>query len=278
MSANSIGATFTPLNNLMINTIYTATVTTGVMSISGSPLLSDKVWSFTTGIATAGGPAPVNLRSADAFAILSKSGISSVPSSVVTGNIGVSPAAGVYITGFTCVDLVAPYKVISVGSLAPGFEACTSQAQVDPTTLTTAISDMETAYTDDAGRVLPDDTELGAGDISGLTIAPGLYKWGTGVSINTDVTLVGSANDIWIFQIGSNLTVASNKSVILVGGALPKNIFWQVAGSVSLATGAELSGNLLSQTQINMLTGSVLNGRALAQTQVTLDQSVVTKP
>jgi hypothetical protein len=278
VSSTATGATFHPTSNLAANTLYTATITTGVEDDKGLSLASDKIWNFTTGTLLAAGPAAVNLGTADNFAILSKSGITNITLSAVTGNMGVSPASGTYITGFTCADVVAPSIVYSVGPLAPGFESCTSQAVIAESALTTAIGDMQTAYTDAAGRPLPDFTELGAGDISGLTLAPGLYKWGTGVSINTDVTLNGSAEDVWIFQIASDLTMASATNVLVTGGASASNIFWQVAGRTYIDTSATINGNILCQTQINMLTGATLNGRALAQTQVTLDQNTVTKP
>jgi hypothetical protein len=106
----------------------------------------------------------------------------------------------------------------------------------DPTLLTTAVADMELAYTNAAGRKLPNFTNLGAGKIGGLTLVPGLYKWTTGVSIATNVTLLGGADDVWIFQIAGTLTQASATKVILKGGALPKNIFWQTAGAVAIGT------------------------------------------
>ncbi len=96
--------------------------------------------------------------------------------------------------------------------------------------LTTAIGDMQTAYTDAAGRKSPTKTELGAGNINGLTITPGLYKWSGNVQIPIRVTLKGGPNDVWIFQIAGNLTVGNGAIVMTSGGALAKNIFWQVAG------------------------------------------------
>ncbi|MEK7743052.1 MAG: ice-binding family protein, partial [Elusimicrobiota bacterium] len=147
-----------------------------------------------------------------------------------------------------------------------------------PSNLTTAVSDMETAYTDAAGRTLPDFTELGAGDISGMTLVPGLYKWGTGVLISSNVTLAGGPNDVWIFQIAGDLTQAAATSVILTGGALPKNIFWQTFGIADIGTTAHFEGIILSQTAINLGTGASINGRLLAQTAVTLDSSTVVQP
>jgi hypothetical protein len=136
---------------------------------------------------------------------------------------------------------------------------------------------MQTAYTDAAGRAA-DVTELGAGDISGLTLVPGVYKWGTGVSINTDVTLSGSTTDVWIFQIAGGLTQAAATRVNLIGGALAKNVFWQVFGAVDIGTTAHVEGVILSQTSIVLRTGASVNGRLLAQTAVTLDTNAVTQP
>lgn len=119
-------------------------------------------------------------------------------------------------------------------------------------------------------------TELGAGNIGGLTLTPGVYKWSTGVTIPTDVTLSGSANDVWIFQVAQNLNVSSAAHIILSGGAQAGNIFWVVAGQTTIGTTAVFNGNILDQTAIVLNTGATLNGRALAQTAVTLDSNAVT--
>jgi hypothetical protein len=133
---------------------------------------------------------------------------------------------------------------------------------------------MQTAYTDAAGRA-PDVTELGAGDIGGKTLAPGVYKWSSGLLITTDATLSGSANDVWIFEIAQTLDISPGKQVILSGGAEAKNIFWQVAGQVTLETTSVFNGNILGQTLIALQTGATLNGKALAQTAVTLQGNSV---
>jgi hypothetical protein len=142
------------------------------------------------------------------------------------------------------------------------------------------VGDMMIAYTDAAGRKLPDHTELGAGDISGMTLAPGLYKWGTGVLINSNLTLNGASNDVWIFQISGDLTMASATSIELAGGALPKNIFWQVGGGggVALGTTSHFEGVILAAKAITLNTGATGNGRLLARTLVTLDSNAVTQP
>ncbi len=134
---------------------------------------------------------------------------------------------------------------------------------------------MQTAYTDAMGRA-PTVTELSAGSIGGLTFVPGVYKWGTGVTIPTNITLSGSANDVWIFQIAQNLNVSGGVQIVLSGGAQASNIFWVVAGQTTIGTTAVFNGNILDQTAIVLNTGAVLNGRALAQTAVTLDANAVT--
>jgi hypothetical protein len=144
--------------------------------------------------------------------------------------------------------------------------------------LTAAVLDMGTAYTDAAGRSLPDFTELGAGNIQGMTLVPGLYKWGTGVSIPSAVTLNGGVNDVWIFQIGQDLLVGNGAIVTLAGGAQAKNIFWQVAGAATLGTTSNFKGIILSKTMVAFNTGAVMTGRALAQTAVTLDATSITNP
>src|SRR5690606_30837841 len=122
-------------------------------------------------------------------------------------------------------------------------------------------------------RTLPDFTEHGAGDVSGLTLVPGLYKWSSGVLITSDVTLAGGGNDVWIFQIAEDLTIESDVTVTLSGGARAENVFWQIAGQAVFGTTSNVKGNVLCQTQIVLETGAELEGRALAQTAVTLDSN-----
>jgi hypothetical protein len=147
------------------------------------------------------------------------------------------------------------------------------------TKLTAATDDMLTAYNDAAGRTSPDETEKGAGDITSMTIAPGLYKWSSAVIVSAaGVTLDGGASDVWIFQIAQTLDLASGAHVYLSGGAVNSNIFWQVAGQVTLGTTAVMEGVILCGTQIVMNTGATLNGVALAQSAVTMDANAVTAP
>jgi len=224
---------------------------------------------------SSGAPLPVNLATAGDFAILAKTGISTVPTSAVTGDLGVSPAAATFITGWALTADAT--NAFSTSTQLTGKAYAADYAAPTPTNLTTAIGDMQAAFTDAAGRA-PGVTELGAGNIGGMTVAPGVYKWGTGLLVPTDVTLNGGATDVWIFQIAQDLTIASGAKIILAGGALPKNVFWQVAGLVDLGTTAHAEGIVLTQTSVTLRTGASINGRLLAQTAVNIDGSTVVSP
>ena len=267
-------ATFWPAAKLASNGSYSVKITTGAKSASGVALAAAHTWGFTTGDAVVPGLA-VNLGSAGNFVILAKSGISTVPTAAVTGNLGVSPAAASFITGFSLTADAT--NVFSTSTQVTGKVFAANYTPPTPSDLTTAVSDMQLAFTAAAGRA-PDVTELGAGNIGGMTLAAGVYKWGTGLLIPTDVTLTGSATDVWIFQIGQDLTMSSGAKIHLAGGALSKNVFWQVAGLVVLGTTAHCEGVVLTQTSITLRTGASINGRLLAQTAVGIDGSSVVQP
>jgi len=219
--------------------------------------------------------APVDLGTAGDYAILSKSGISSVPGSVITGNIGVSPITSTAITGFSLsVDATNEF---SASNQVIGKVYAADYASPTSSNLTTSISNMEKAYTDAAGRPA-DYTELFTGDLSGQTLTAGVYKFGTGVSINSDVTLQGGPNDVWIFQIAKGIKQANGTKIILTGGAQAKNIFWQSAETVAIGTGSHFEGVVLGKTNITLGTKASINGRLLAQTAVTMIMSTVVAP
>lgn len=165
-------------------------------------------------------PAPlavVDLGFAGNFVILSKSGITDVYKSTITGNVGASPITGAAIL-LTCPEVNGTiYSVNAAGPLP-----C---RVIDPGMLTTAVNNMQTAYTDAAGRTKPNFVNLGAGSIGGLTLTPGLYKWTTGVIIPTTVTISGGPDDVFIFQIAQTVKMSSAVKVILAGGAQAKKHF-----------------------------------------------------
>ena len=225
---------------------------------------------FGTSSAAIAGQAPVDLGAAGTFAILSKTGVTDVYASAVTGNVGSSPITGAAIL-VTCTEVSG--TIFSVDAAGP--LPCTVNAAPF---LTLAVLDMEVAYLDAEGRSSPDFTEVGAGEIGGLTLNPGLYKWGTGVMISTDVTLRGGPNDVFIFQIAGTLLQANATRVTLTGGAQAKNIFWQVADVVAIGTTAHFEGIVLAKTMVAVKTGASVQGRLLAQTAVTLQMNAVTQP
>jgi len=220
------------------------------------------------------GPAPVNLGKAGGFVILSKTGISTTGTTSVTGNIGVSPVAATYITGFS---LVSPPTYYSTSAKVIGKVFAADYDAPTPANLTTSILNMQTAYTDAASRA-PNFTELSAGNIGGKTLGPAVYKWNSNVLIPSNVTLNGGPTDTWIFEIAGKLTQSNGVKVILKGGALAKNIVWQVAGAAVFGTTAHMEGIILSKTNIVLQTGATANGRVLAQTAVTLDANAVVQP
>ena len=209
---------------------------------------------------------PVNLGSADQFVLLSKSGITDVPTSAITGGVGASPITGAA-DHLTCTEVTG--KVYSVDAAGP--KPCSIK---DPILLTVGVFDMQSAYTNAAGRA-PGVTELGAGNIGGLTMGPGVYKWSSNVIVPSTVTLNGGPNDVWIFQIAQNFSVANGQSIILTGGAQAKNVFWQVAGQATLGTTSHFQGIILSKTLIALQTGATVNGRLFAQTAITLQMNSV---
>lgn len=213
---------------------------------------------------------PVYLGVAGAFTLLSKSGITDVYPSAITGDVGSSPITGAAIL-LRCSEVKG--VVYSVNAKGP-LPCRVTNAQ----RLTTAVGNMQTAYNDAAGRIHPNFFNLGAGNIGGRTLRPGLYKWTSALLIPTNVTISGSSTDVWIFQVAGTLTMSSAVKITLAGGALARNIFWQTSGKVTLGTTSHFEGNILSKTGINLRTGASVNGRLLAQTAITLQKNTVKKP
>jgi len=267
----------TQLANASFNYAYTGLTPNTAYHFAAWSLVSG-IWypgavlNFTTASTTSPLMTAINLGTAGNFVILAKSGVSTTGATSVVGNIGVSPAAATTITGFA---LTLPAGgAFSTSALVTGKIYAPGYADPTPANLTTAVSNMETAYTT-ANGIAAGVTELGAGNIGGMTLVPGVYKWSTGLTIPTDVTLSGGADDVWVFQVAQNLDIASGKHIILSGDAQAKNVFWVVAGQTTIGTTAVFNGNILDQTAIVLNTGAVLNGRALAQTAVTLDSDTV---
>src|SRR5687768_8289643 len=225
------------------------------------------------GSVIAAGPPTVGLGTADGFAILAGSTITDVPASTITGDVGLSPAAGSFI-GLTCAEVTG--TIYSVDASGP-LPCRVTNAGL----LTTAKNDLTVAYGSAAGRT--PDTTFVAGDnqLGGQTLSAGVYRFGGAVTANLigNLTLSGDASDVWIFQATSTLITAASSSVTLSGGAQACNVFWQVGTSATIATSTSFVGTIMADQSIALQTGATLQGRALAMiAAVTLDQNTITRP
>jgi Ice-binding-like/Bacterial Ig-like domain len=253
---SSYVATFTPTAPLALNTLYTATITTGAQDLSGDPLAANYVWTFTTSATAC--QATVPLGTACMFGILAATpAVTSSGPSDVTGDVGVWPASA--IVGF-------PPGTLTGTEYAGDAVAMTAQGD-----LTTAYNFAAAAA---GGAIL-------TADIGGQTLAPGVYKTTSAqpsLGITGNLTLSG--NGVYIFQIVSTLTTAANNSdVILSGGATAEDVFWQVGSSATLGTTTTFAGTIMAQASVSLDTGAILNGRALARTgAVTLLSNPVNVP
>ena len=207
------------------------------------------------------GPGAVPLATAGGYLVLGGSTVTNTGLTVVTnGDVGCSPGAS--ITGF-------PPGVVNGGTLHAGGTAAEA----------TAKTDLTTAYNDAAGRTTGAITI--SGDLTGRTLAPGLYKSTSSLAISGAVTLsaLGNSNAVWIFQIASTLTTGPGSQVILSGGAKASNIIWQVGTSATLGTNSKFKGIIMADQSITVNTGARVDGRVLARVAaVTLDTNAIVKP
>ena len=284
---NRFGSSMKPLNTLVM-----ALLAAAVVAGCGGGGDGGGVAVVAPGQTTAGGPVctgaacvPLgtagSLGAASGYAILAKDGVSTVPASVVTGNVGLSPTARIGLTGWSLITEPTDTSFTSAQVVAPGkLFAADNVGGTTSSDLTTAVGTMETAYTNAAGRTATSaaTTNVGAGTLTGLTLTAAVYEWGSAVTIPTDLTLNGSATDIWILKVAGTLDMAAAKNVILTGGALAKNVFWQVSGAVTIGANTHFEGIILGQTSITFGNLSSINGRLLAQSAVVLDATTVTVP
>jgi hypothetical protein len=188
----------------------------------------------------------VSLAGTSSFVILSGSAITNTGATAITGDIGLSPG-------------------ISIGGFPPGILNGTQH--INDATANQAKLDLITAYNDVAGRTCTDIVTL-SGNIGGLTLTPGLYKSTSSLAISSgDLTLdaQGNSNAIFILQIASSFTTTSGRKVILTGGALASNIFWQVGSSATFGTTSVFKGTIITMQSITFNTGATLDGRAFAR-------------
>jgi hypothetical protein len=273
-------ATFTPSATLAPSTTFTATITTGAQDTFGVPLAANFVWTFTTS-PTCVAPGGLALGAACTFGVLAATTVTNTGATIVRGDMGLSP--GTSVTGFA--DPPAN-TYVGTGTHTAGLGLVTGTIHLtDPppassTDAATAQAALTVAYLDLQGRSAPAPATV-AGDLGGLTLAPGIYKSTSTLGITGALTLDGggNANAVWIFQIASSLTTLGSSSVVLAGSAQAHNVFWQVGSDATLGTNSTFNGSILALNSVTVTTGATLNGRALARNAaVTLDTNMVTVP
>jgi hypothetical protein len=226
------------------------------------------IWILASTVLAHIGPIPVMLGTSSNFAVLSKTGITNVPYSVIVGDMGTSPIAATAITGFTLT--MDSSNEFSTSSQVTGKVYA---ADYINNKLTVAVLDMQAAYVDISTRSNADYIELYGGLLSGVTFTPALYKWTSDLYIYGDIYLTGGSNDTWIMHTTGNIIIGANTNIILRNGSSANNIVWSAAGIITLMVGSHMEGTLLASGQVVLLTGSSLTGRILSHTAVVL-QSV----
>lgn len=228
---------------------------------------------------TCAGAACVNLGTAANYSILAETGVSTTGTTSVNGNVGLSPNGKVGLTGWSQADDVTNTYATSAYVVAPGkLYAANHSGGTTTNDLTVAVGDKDAAYT--AAQAKPAGPCPGVGNFGGQVLPAGVYTCAVAVTIPTatNLTLNGSATDVWVFQITGTVTQAASTQVILTGGALPKNVFWQVTDVVTIEPSAVMQGVILGFSTIRMQAGATINGRLLGNTDVTLISNTVTLP
>ena len=299
-------ATFTPAANLTPSTQYTATISNAATDLAGNPLAAGVVpnpWSFTTGLAV--GPVGPNLGTASTFgSIGGAAGITNQGiNTVINGDIGTT-GASTLVTGFHDAGVGCTYTETgsNIGFVngnidtapPPPTVGCPNEGTAATALIATqALADANTAFINLSPASRPGGTDPGAGQLGGLTLAPGLYQAAAGSFLITgsDLTLdaQGNTNAIWVFQMASTLTVGAAgapRNVILTNGAQAKNVFWQVGSMATIngAGGGTMVGTIIAATGVSFSTAgnaaiTTLNGRALAlNASVTMTNTVINVP
>jgi Ice-binding-like len=252
---------------------FTSPVSFLVTAVDGSTS------SYTVNVTvTVAGPPTVALGNAGNFVLFANTGMSSAVNSTITGNVGVGPAvtSTAITTGFT----LTPVGAYATAPQVTGKVYAYDYAAPTPSFIVSSSNDMLTAYNDARGRLNPDFTNVAGGNLSGISLEPGLYKWTTSVNLTagSSVTLNGGPNDVWILQIAGTVTTGAGSRIVLTGGALPKNIFWQLDTALTMGASSIFNGIVLTGTAVTVGANSTVNGRFLAQTAITMDSDTITEP
>ena len=290
-------ASFDPISDLLENTLFTATITTGATNLAGDPLANNYVWSFTT--QNVPPPPPVDLGTAENYgAFGGNAGVTNQGvNTVVNGSIG-STAASTLVTGFHdgLTGDVYTETPLNVGLVTDGIFTAPPPpgTAVSEAIATQALLDATAAYLSISPASLPGGTDPGAGELGGLVLAPGIYMAASGTfNISNDLTLDGQGdpNAFWVFQTAAGLTVGLTgtggaRSVLLVNGAQTKNVFWYVgsAATINGAGGGVMEGTIIANSGVTFstpgnLVQTTLNGRAISLiSSVTMVNTTINVP
>lgn len=237
-------ATIGIVSILLLSLLLFVTSTVAVKTVSAIPSAIPAVASTYT------------LGAAQSFSVLAGSAVTNTGSSVITGDVGISP--GTSVTGF-------PPGIVNPPGTIHTTDALAASAQTDATT----------AYNYAVAQ--PTTTDLTGQNLGGLTLTPGVYSYSSSAQLTGTLTLnaQGDPNAFFFFKIGSTLTTASNSMVLYTNGAQPCNVVWAVGSSATLGTGSTFAGTILAKTSITATTGAIVDGRLLAKAAVTLDSNTI---
>jgi len=244
--------------------------------VTGAPLLSVVLLgtAFTGSAAAAG---TVELGTATPFAVLAGTAVTDVPTSSLTGDVGLSPAAGTNYAGLTQAEVSG--TIYSTDGTGPAGTVS------NPALLTTAQNDLTTAYVAAAGQTPTSTFNGGDNQLGGQTLTAGVYAFGHASTANITAAspLVlngqGDPNAVFVFQASSDLVTASDSVVQLENGAQACNVFWQVSSSATLSSASTFVGTIMALTSATLDSGATVQGRVLARNgAVTLDANTITAP
>jgi hypothetical protein len=240
-----------------------------VLAVAGTSL----VLLGTAFVPVASAASTVDLNTAAPFAVLGATEVTDVPTSSITGDVGLSPAAGSNYSGLTQLQVTG--TIYSTNAAGP------AGSVDDPGLLTTAQNDLTNAFTSANGQPATTTYTTGDNQLGGKTLTPGVYAFGAAATANITAAspLVLDGNGVFIFQASSSLITASGSVVRLEGGAQACNVFWTVGSSATLGSSSTFVGTLMALTSATLDSGATVQGRILAQNAaVTLDANTITLP
>jgi hypothetical protein len=247
-----------------------------MLAALGAPLMA-LVLVGTAFVPDAGAAQTVPLGTATPFAVLAGTAVTDVPTSSITGDVGLSPAAGTNYAGLTQAEVNG--TIYSTNGTGP-----TGNVN-DPALLTTAQNDLTTAYTAAAGQSPTTTFSTTDNQLGGQTLVPGVYAFGAAATANLTAAspLIlngeGDTNAVFVFQASSTLVTAANSVVQLENGAQACNVFWQVGSSATLESSSTFVGTIMALTSATLLSGATVQGRVLARNgAVSLDANTITAP